>query len=124
MNTKKERLIELLQKHCVLRQDVLDCTNRKTDDCSECLADYLLENRVDIPLCKPGDVLYSIVDCTNHPEKIYVTGVHMHEKYDSITALSKGQREYVFKDKDFGEVVFYTENEALEALNKRRKTNG
>lgn len=72
-----------------------------------------------IPLCKVRDVLYSIVDCTHRPEKVYVTAVHMYEKYNSITALSKGQREYVFEDNDFGEVVFFSENEALEALNKK-----
>ena len=56
----KERLIELLKEHCVLRQDVSDCTNRKTDDCPECLADYLIENGVIVPPCKVGDVVYQI----------------------------------------------------------------
>lgn len=44
--TERERLIELLKEHCVLRQDVLDCTNGKIEDCPECLADHLLANEV------------------------------------------------------------------------------
>lgn len=58
----KERLIELLNKHCVLRQDVLDCTNGKIEDCAECLADYLLENGIFVPPCKTGDTVYAICD--------------------------------------------------------------
>lgn len=58
----KERLVELLKEHCVLRQDVSDCTNRKTDDCPECLADYLIANGVIVPPCKVGDTVYAIYD--------------------------------------------------------------
>ena len=112
----KENLIELVK-------EARKVANRyAVADMNETIAEQLLAARI-VPPCNVGSVLYSIVDCVNRPEKIYVTAVHMYEKYNSITALSRSQREYVFKDNDFGEVVFYTEKEALEALNKRRNLN-
>ena len=117
MNAKKDRLIEIIKSIPHGMQTFGDVAENLYIE--NVMVKHLIDKGVDIPLCKPGDVLYSIVDCTHRPEKIYVTSVHMYKKYDSITALSKGQREYVFEDNDFGKVVFYTEDEALEALNKK-----
>ena len=86
------------------------------DEVYEFVADYLIANGVDIPLCKVGYVVYTIEGCNNRPEKLVVTAVHQYEKHTSITALSKSQKEYFYEDKDFGEVVFLTKEEAEQKL--------
>ena len=58
MEKQRERLIDLLNRHCALRQENNDCTNETTEDCSTCLADFLLANGVIVPPCKVGDTVY------------------------------------------------------------------
>lgn len=104
--TERERLIELLKEHCVLRQDVLDCTNRKTDDCPECLAKHLLANGVLVPPCKVGDaVWYGWKDGAHpHTVKRIVT-----DEYGTYADTGS-----VFFPLDyFGKCVFFTKEEAL-----------
>ncbi|MBE6965967.1 MAG: hypothetical protein E7441_08050 [Ruminococcaceae bacterium] len=102
----RERLIELLNE-ANFKKNIIG-----TGD----TADYLLANGVDIPLCKVGCVVYTIEGCINRPEQLVVTAVHQYEKYTSITALSRSRKEYFYEDKDFGEVVFRTREEAEAAL--------
>lgn len=83
---------------------------------ADAMAKYLLSYGVDIPLCKVGRVVYTIEGCNNRPEKLVVTAVHQYEKYTSITALSKSQKEYFYEDADFGEIVFFKKGEAEQAL--------
>ncbi len=108
----RERLIELLSSPGQPWDYLLCKANIKS------LADYLLANGVDIPLCKVGCEVYTIEGCINRPEKLVVTAVHQYEKHTSIIALSKSQKEYFYEDKDFGEVVFLTREEAEVALRK------
>ena len=102
----RDRLIELLDE-ANLKGNIIG--TRDT-------ADYLIFNGVDIPICKVGCVVYTVEGCKNHPEKLAVTAVHQYEKHTSITALSKSQKEYFYEDDDFGEVVFFTHEEAEQAL--------
>ena len=74
-----------------------------------------LKKAVFLP-CKPGDVLYTIENCVNHPEKIIVRAIHKFEKYTHITALSRSQGEYVYSMDDFGKYVFLDKEEAEKAL--------
>ena len=113
----RDRLIELLRlpSNCMPHAKCKNCG--LNGGCSvQRQADKLIANGVDIPLCKVGCVVYTIEGCNNRPEKLVVTAVHQYEKHTSITALSKSQKEYFYEDKDFGEVVFLTKEEAEAAL--------
>lgn len=59
---ESERLIELLNSHCALRLENIECTNESTEDCSTCLANFLLKNDVSIVVrCKECE--YYIKSC-------------------------------------------------------------
>ena len=58
--TDRERLVELLNNHCAVGYEGNECTNPFTDDCGECLADYILADGWIRPPCKVGDVEYVI----------------------------------------------------------------
>ena len=79
-------------------------------------AEYLLANGVIVTPCKVGGVVYSVCDCINRPEKLFITALHQYEKYISFSALSRSQRKYVFETTDIGKTVFLTREEAEKAL--------
>lgn len=57
----RDRLIEIIEQHCLLRTDTKMCMADKTvGSCSECLADHLLANGVIVPPCKVGDTVYRV----------------------------------------------------------------
>lgn len=102
--TKRERLIELISH----------CRGRKT---GEEVADYLLENGVEVLPCKLGDTLYDISE--------FIFGddaeAEMYElKADEITVC----KDYFIIDScevgfgDIGKTVFLTREEAEKALKK------
>ena len=115
----KERLIELLKEHCVLRQDVSDCTNRKTDDCPECLADYLIANGVIVPPVKVGQSVWCIVEVFDYLMEGRVRRFTVGENWINIYCGVKGYYEQVYSDRDIGKTVFLTPEEA-EAMLKER----
>ena len=105
----KEKLVELLKKAPLCNKDF---DLQYSDGTIEKIADYLLENGVIVPPCKVGGVVYSIVDCINRPEKLFVTAIHQYKNYISFSALSRSQRKYVFEEADIGKTVFLTREEA------------
>lgn len=114
---ERERLIELLND----MQDKGYVQARDEDEISchvsnEKLADAIIADGWMRPLCKPSDILYTIESCKNHPEKLVVIAVYQYEKYTFIKALSKNQKEYFYEDEDFGEIVYFTKEEAQKAL--------
>lgn len=111
----KERLVELVKK-AHNEQKYLT-----SDKSINAIADYLLENGVIVPPCKVGGVVYSVCDCINRPEKLFITALHQYEKYISFSALSRSQRKYVFETTDIGKTVFLTKEEAEAKLKEGGK---
>lgn len=124
----KERLIELLKEHCVLRQDVLDCTNRKTDDCPECLADHLLADGWIRPPLDIGDKVWIIdwcneINCYEVSNMRYTKDLNgQRYSYDALM-FGKNGADIGFFDSDIGKYVFLTKEEAEHKL-KERKEDG
>ena len=121
----RDRLIELLKKEqearCkYTREKIQEMLQGNLRECLrtgfEFSADYLLANGVIVPPCKVGGVVYSVCDCINRPEKLFVTTIHQYEKYMSFSALSRSQRKYVFEEADICKTVFLTKEEAEQAL--------
>lgn len=116
---ERERLIELLND----MQDKGYVQARNEDEISchvsnEKLADAIIADGWMRPLCKPSDILYTIESCKNNPEKLVVIAVYQYEKYTFIKALSRNQTEYFYEDEDFGKIVYFTKEEAEQALRK------
>ena len=105
----KERLVELLKK-APLCNRAFDL--QYSDGTIEKIADHILADGWIRPPCKVGGVVYSIVDCINRPEKLFVTAIHQYKNYISFSALSRSQRKYVFEEADIGKTVFLTREEA------------
>ena len=117
----KERLVELCDNIITSCKSSLcaDCEYNNIDypNCmSVHFADKILADGWMRPPCKVGGVVYSIVDCINHPEKLFVTAIHQYKNYISFSALSRSQRKYVFEEADIGKTVFLTREDAVKAL--------
>lgn len=110
----RDRLIELLEQHCLLRTDYLECTASEGTKCSACLADHLISNGVIVPPCKVGEKIYMLVTRKTHSfmlEKgkgmMKVKNQHTFIKPTRLTKLN------FFKVlDDFGKTAFLTREEA------------
>ena len=109
-NDMRDRLIELIHS--------IDVMKFPTENFTEHLADYLIENGAILPPCKAGDKVY--FDTYLHGDSV---GVQSHKvinvKYIIITEPSKGGIGAEIPDWSFGESVFLTREEAEKALRER-----
>lgn len=120
----KKRLMDLLEQHCLVRSDVIECSaGKEIVECSDCLATWLIENGVIVPPCKVRDKVffagddYSIIDeGTVHGVSKDHTSIWVFCRYES--GLS-----YYHKADDFGKTVFLTREEAERALIERKSTD-
>ena len=85
-NEMRDRLVEMIfqgDEKCS-EQDCRDCKHHGNEFCGfEHIADYLIENGVVVPPCKVGGVVYSVCDCINRPEKLFITSLHQYKNYIS-----------------------------------------
>lgn len=122
---QKERLVELLANHCAVGYDENDCTNPFTDDCAECLADYLLDDGWFRPPCKVGDTVYFVKHGSDEIVECEVTQVRIIEsKHKGRTTQiyfnsADKQLPAFFTPIDFRyKFVCYTREDAEKALRK------
>lgn len=127
----RDRLVDLLEKHCLLQIHKTECTNYdNVEKCSECLADYLIENGVILPPCKVGDTVY-VRNRANKPQAMKFDSVdlrctceHDDECMCGSLCNDKGHNicQYRFKNdfSDFGKTVFLTKEEAQKVLDEGR----
>ena len=113
MEKQRERLIELLNRHCALRQEYNDCTNETTEDCSTCLADFLLANGVILPPCKVGDTVYFTHRMEHRITEHRVDNLYIGKKDISIRMSGLVQPA---KPHEFGRIFFISREEAEAAL--------
>lgn len=127
--TERDRLIELIEQHCLARLDALECTADKDIECSECLAEHLLSNGVIVPPCKVGQTVYELrvrgliesdvrrgyyadhaIISVNNMERLVRNGLkpYVREKCFAKADMSR-----------FGKTVFLTREEAEQALAER-----
>ena len=143
--TDREKLIELLkvfdespQKTCPYPEGEPDCENCKYSigkylcDILARKADYLIANGVIVPLVKPGDKLFRVVNLLNG-ENIIVEGIALEyaETFENrkinkrIYFWANGEKFTVrnyslwLKISEIGETVFSTREEAEKALAER-----
>ena len=126
--TQKERLVELAKQYLEVRVQK-KVTTVKED--LECLADYLLSNGVIVPPCKVGDKMFAIFEgyiTTAQVIALYFDGqggmfdLNIRTNMETIN----GFKHIIFKDftfEDYGKKLFFTVEEAEQAL-KERQDNG
>ena len=120
---QKERLVELLNNHCAVGYEGNDCTNPFTDDCAECLADYILADGWMRPPCKVGDVLYVALPKCGFIRSLNVVGFHLgkfpdlrgHKRKEYIICCSDYSLTHIDVDK-FDKTVFLNREDAEKAL--------
>ena len=117
--TQKERLVELLENapgHSNVRY-------KSYKEMMEDLADYLLQNGVIVPPCKVGDTVYSSIYCiVGMDGKKFafadeVTGF----SYDDAGLLVNVRALGGFGYSEVGRTMFFTREEAEQALNGREQ---
>ena len=114
----RDRLIELLEKHVLLKYFLGRMQAEK-------LADYLFDNGVIVPPCKVGDTVYY---CSNNPLCIAVRANELYEA-DVVRIVTTNlgtslvlqiRNEYgvteISNVKDWGVSVFPSREEAVKAL--------
>lgn len=103
--TERERLIELLN----------EWGNKENDGIrAESIADYLLENGVNLLPCNIGDTVYWVDgECISEG---FITTVKMTSDEISYTALADYGEEIEFDDFEIGKTIFLTKAEAKKAL--------
>lgn len=109
--TQKERLVELLKNTI---KPICFPNWQTWFDAAEGLADYLLDNGVIVPPCKVGDTVFSIGwgDDNIHEDRVNWCS------YDSTDASFWFQTTSTdqFTPEDMGRTVFFTREEAEQAL--------
>ena len=85
------------------------------------IIDVLLANGVIVPPCKVGKTVYRLVDGFNYPLEYEVTEIHIHFfthiEVKEIGIKSKcGKFGDIIGFSDFGKTVFFTKEEAEQAL--------
>lgn len=125
--TDKERLVKLLGEHCSVGYETNDCTNPFTDDCAECLADYILDDGWIRPPCKTGEVVW--INTKFGTLKARVTEITqtinnkflVHIIYDLMYCFkqhinTQGYVGYLEDKFEFGKTAYHTKEEAEKAL--------
>ena len=116
MADMRERLIELINT------DMSGCDG----DYAEEMADYFIENGVIVLPCKVGDTLYVLLNRIKEIDECKVIGFMCGRENDTIQFLDGSiytlwDRKY---DEHFGKTIFFTREEAeqaLQALKERKR---
>lgn len=119
----RDRLIELLHKAEDICENTLDCDSCKYVLSGSCktvlIADCLLANGVILPPCKVGDVVYDVCtifdESTLKPKTIIKPRIIDFVSKVGFIIESKG---LVISEKEFGNTMFLTREEAEERLKK------
>ena len=85
------------------------------------LAGFILDNPVLFPSVNLGQTVYSIVDGIIHPLEGPVYEITYREVGFAYRSTRKGYLTLAFTDQDIGKTVFFTREEAHEAIAKRSK---
>lgn len=112
--TELERLMELIETAVSIMQNT-----------PEKLADYLLEHGVIVPPCKVGDTVYKVMDfkytCAQMLEiKILRMEIQDEMRFYAKTVKHHRYNYIWFDSADIGKTVFFTREEAEDALAERR----
>lgn len=135
--TERERLVELLKNDNCPSPFICDanCKYINSENClAERMADYLLENGVIAPPCRVGDTMYVEFERQVYPVCVYAIRINTKRKdkricVDGIFAIEYpyGSYDYRyranFKWKNVGKTIFYTREEAENALKERIEHN-
>lgn len=119
--TERERLMKIFDRlYYQQGNDVLYFTNDET----ETLADWLLENNVIVPPCKVGDTVYYIDSIRNENGKLVDTICQ--QKVKQISTNSHGTFLVVdycntLNCEDVGITIFLKRKDAEKALNEQKK---
>lgn len=110
--TERERLIELLQVVPV------DATNSRI---LEMTADFLLENGVIFPRAKVNQSIWTADPFTDGiPREGYITSINIgYNRNAYYCSFGEMPLSFAFVDDDIGEIVFFTQEEAENVLNKK-----
>ena len=90
-----------------------------TEEESELIADYLLENGVIVPPCKAGDKLYQIVDMSHTACKSFVSNFPIRVEPYQIYYINIMGGVSAMPFENFGKTVFLTKEEAEAKLKER-----
>lgn len=117
---QKERLVELLGNHCSVGYETSDCTNPFTDDCAECLADYLIADGWIRPTVQMGQTVYSYCKEFCRVFEYRVANIHLSEEiaqYEAFCYIGMELADVIdFDDDDIGKTIFITREESEKAL--------
>lgn len=92
------------------------CRECSSFECTEELTDYLLANGVIVPPCKVGDTVWCIIDGFNRAMEGRVRRFTAYENFINIYCGINGYYEQNYTDKEFGQTIFLTKEEAEKAL--------
>ena len=118
----RDRLIKLLGEHCSVGYETNDCTNPFTDDCAECLADYILSDGWMRVPCKVGTTVFCIVDGFDRVMEGRVKFYTVHSNCIIYEVAIDGYFAQRYNNTDFGYKIFFTREEAEKALKEGGKT--
>lgn len=117
----KKRLMDLLEQHCLVRSDVIECSaGKEIGECSDCLATWLIENGVIVPPCNVGDTVYTEV--YGEIRGFVVMSIEMAYTADGLKVefvANNGEYPMLYNCKNIGKTVFLNRKEAEEALAER-----
>lgn len=105
--TERERLIEILRKQIYPKIGA---------DPTDVVADYLIDNGVRLPPCKAGDTVYYLDLRSLTIRELKVAEIIITTPHNAMLLnLSDG---YLHGASDYGISLFYTDEEAEEAIKK------
>lgn len=102
----------------ILESDILCHTCGENSDlyCAEYLAEYLIENGVIAPTCKVGDTVYSFIQGIPVIYEGHVYEIIYNGHVCVYRGTRKGYFTQAFSEDDIGKTVFFTREEAEQAL--------
>lgn len=113
--TQKERLVELMEQSPVIKGCGCTC-----HEYFSALADYLLSQGVIVPPCKVGDVVYDIGGFSKIVQAKVETMTTYEQEMSSVVAKQqKPFYRWSVDWNDLGKTVFFTREEAEQALKER-----
>lgn len=115
MDEQRNKLIKLLYE---VGDNILSFP---IENFHEALADFLLSNGVIVSSVKLGQMVYSIVNGIIHPLEGPVYEITFNRNGFVYQSARKGYLTLAFTDEDIGKTVFFTREEAHEAIAKRSK---
>lgn len=104
---QRERLVELLEKHCAVAECKAHSQDCTAEDCASCLADHILADGWMRPPCKVGDKIYIVADVSKKIIECTIIGAWICG--DNCTVISDCG---IICNCSFGKTVFLSREEA------------